>query len=119
MAKSKVPNPGDEAVTFRKSDAQRIANVVHAYESGRRPRNGSVLPRAPGGGGGGVVTARFTGAWSKNAVKMVTLLVNTTETVSATNIFSNVAAPQSGATFRKCAIAKEGTAWILIAAECQ
>lgn len=118
MARSKVPNPGDETVAFRKSDAQRIANTVHAHETGRRPKNGSVLPRAPGGGGG-VVTARFTGAWSKNTIKSVTLLVNTTETVSVTNIFSNVAAPQGGTTFRKCAIAKEGTTWILIAAECQ
>lgn len=116
MAKSRVPNSGDETVTFRKSDAQRIANTVHAYESARRPRNSSVLPRAPGGGGG-VVTARFTGAWSKDTMKTVTFLVNTTETVSVTNIFSNIAPPLGG--YRRCAIAKEGTTWILIAAECQ
>jgi hypothetical protein len=59
----------------------------------------------------------FTGAWSKNTAKTVTFLGVTTtpNTVSATNLFANIA---TAASSRNCAIAKDGTAWYLIAAEC-
>jgi hypothetical protein len=39
----------------------------------------------------------------------------TPNTVAAVNLFANIATP-SGA--RNCAIAKDGTAWYLIAAQC-
>jgi hypothetical protein len=57
----------------------------------------------------------FTGAWSKNSAKMVTFrgITTTPNTVSASNIFANITA-----TAGNCAIAKDGTAWYLIAAEC-
>jgi hypothetical protein len=57
----------------------------------------------------------FTGAWSKNTIKTVTFrnLTATPNTVSASNIFANITA-----TSGNCAIAKDGTAWYLIAAEC-
>ena len=60
----------------------------------------------------------FTGAWAINTEKTVTFKYQTTtpNTVSASNIF---AAITSTATItRNCAIAKDGTAWFLIAAEC-
>lgn len=59
----------------------------------------------------------FTGEWSKNTLKTVTFKYETTtpNTVSATNLFANIAAPAAAS---NCAIAKEGTAWFLIAAEC-
>lgn len=58
----------------------------------------------------------YTGAWSKNADKTVTFrgVTATPNTVSVTNIFANVTATGT----RTCAIAKDGTAWYLIAAEC-
>lgn len=56
--------------------------------------------------------ATFTGTWSIGAAKSVKLTQNTSQTVSATNLF----APVGGASGdQKCAIAKDGTAWYLIA----
>ena len=59
----------------------------------------------------------FTGSWSKESVKTVTLKYNTNtpNTFVATNLFAAIG--DSAAT-RNCAIAREGTAWYLIAAEC-
>jgi hypothetical protein len=67
-------NRGDQPVTFRHSDAQRIANAVAAHESGRRDRKSSQLPRAAGGGSGGgvtLVTATFLGSWFTGQYKPV------------------------------------------------
>lgn len=82
MAKKKPTQPGDMGVpvSFTKTDAQRIANVVHAYETSKRVPNPSKLPRAPGGGGSVLRLCQFTGQWpnepgqtgSEN-VKVVTL----------------------------------------------
>jgi hypothetical protein len=71
----------------------------------------------PGGGGGAFRICTFTGAWSKNATKTVTFKfqTNAPNTASATNLFANIA---TAASSRNCAIAKDGTAWYLIAAEC-
>lgn len=59
----------------------------------------------------------FTGAWSKEQAKVVTLKYQTAtpNTFSATNLFANIASATSSL---NCAIAREGTAWFLIAAEC-
>ena len=59
----------------------------------------------------------FTGPWAKNATKTVTFKSQTTapNTVVATNLFATIT---TAAGSRNCAIAKEGTAWFLIAAEC-
>ena len=58
----------------------------------------------------------FTGAWSKNAGKVVTYKFQsaTPNTVSAINVFVGMTATTGG----NCAIAKDGTAWFLIQAEC-
>jgi hypothetical protein len=59
----------------------------------------------------------FTGSWSINATKTVTFrgVTATPNTVTAVNLF---AAIESSSSARNCAIAKDGTAWYLIAAEC-
>jgi hypothetical protein len=109
-------NKGEQPVQFRQRDAQRIASVVHTVETARRDRNPSSLPRAVGGGGS-FATARFTGSWSKDTLKTITFIRDTAATAIASNIFSHIAAPPSGQT-RRCAVALEGTTWILVAAEC-
>jgi hypothetical protein len=98
--------------------ARRIARVVQAVE--QEPRRASPLTFDP------VLEQRrdkpfrlctFTGAWSKNTSKTVTFRNQTTtpNTVAATNLFAAIA---TAAGSRNCAIAREGTAWYLIAAEC-
>lgn len=69
------------------------------------------------GGGKTFRICTFTAAWSKNANKTVTFKYQTTtpNTVVATNLFAEIGTASSS---RNCAIAKEGTAWFLIAAEC-
>jgi hypothetical protein len=95
--------------------ARRIARVVQAVE--QEPRRASPLTfgEAPTPGRRVFRLCTFTGAWSKNTSKTVTFRNQTTtpNTVAASNIFANITA-----TAGNCAIAKEGTAWYLIAAEC-
>ena len=102
---------------FDTRSAARIARVVQAVE--REPQRAEPLTF-----GESPTTVRrvfrvctFTGAWSKTAVKTVTLKFQTTtpNTVVATNLIATIA---TAAGSRNCAIAKEGTAWFLIAAEC-
>lgn len=59
----------------------------------------------------------FTGAWSKASTKTITFFNQTAtpNTVVAVNLFANIPAPTGS---RSCAIARDGTAWYLIAAEC-
>jgi hypothetical protein len=59
----------------------------------------------------------FTGQWAINAAKTVTFrnVTTTPNTVSAVNLFAGVPAPTGNGS---CAIARDGTAWYLIAAEC-
>ena len=108
--------PSDrDAVQFTRESAERIANVVRAAEL--TPRGGSPLnfgevlesPRRRV-----FRMATFTGAWSINGTKTVTLR-GSTATLSAVNLFAEITAP-SGA--KNCAVAKDGTAWYLIAAQC-
>lgn len=117
--KQQPANKTEQVVQFRHKDAQRIASVVHAYESSRRVANPSKLPRAAGGGGGGgtFATAFFTGSWAKGTLKQIAFTADTTSTAVASNIFSYIA--DNSAPSRRCAVALEGTTWILIAAECQ
>lgn len=123
-------NSGEQPVSFKLSDAQRIAKAVGEFESGRRGRRGSTLPRAAGGGGGGgggIQFATFNGNWPKNTYKVVTLNPANT-TASAYNATVNISyAPSgSGSSVRKCALAVySGTGpsgnsgeYVLIMAEC-
>lgn len=59
----------------------------------------------------------FTGAWDKAASKTVNFrgVTATPNTVSAVNLFTDIKAATGS---KNCAVAKDGTAWYLIAAEC-
>ena len=98
--------------------AVRIARVVRAIEQEprrARPLTFGAIPSGSGSGGRKVFKmCTFTGAWSKTSAKTVTFR-DSTATVSAVNLFANIA---TAASSRNCAIAKDGTAWYLIAAEC-
>jgi hypothetical protein len=100
---------------FDIGSAVRIARVVRAVE--QEPRRARPLTFEA------VLEQRqkvvfkmctFTGAWSKTAAKTVTFR-ESTSTVSAVNLFANIG---TAASARNCAIARDGTAWYLIAAEC-
>ena len=91
-------NYGDRPVTFKYSDAERIASAVHQYETGRRPPKGSKLPRATGPGP--VRYATFTGGWFKGEYKVVTV-VATTATSSIYNALFDVIS-YSNTTSRSC-----------------
>lgn len=107
-------NKGDLVVQFKHSDAQRIADVVHAYETHRKDRKPSTLPRAvAGGGGGGVVEARYYGAWVKGSIKSVSLADDTTGTTLATciNLLGSIQPyNNTESTSRYCLIVSANTA---------
>ena len=96
-----------ERMAFTRPAAERIAKVVREVEAGDRDQPGitfgsaMVAPRT-------FRMATFTGAWSINSAKTVTLQ-GSTATLSAVNLFLNL--PDNGQ--RNCAVAKDGTAWYL------
>ena len=109
-----------DPVNFTRSAAERIANAVRQVEMGDRDGGALQFARPEALGRRDTKTFRmctFTGAWSKNNAKTVTFLGVTTtpNTVSATNLFAAIG---TAASSRNCAIAKDGAAWYLIAAEC-
>ena len=103
-------------VDFTRGAAERIANVVRTVELGDRDGAPLSFGRVPDAGGKVFRICTFTGAWSKNAGKVVTYKFQsaTPNTVSAMNVFVGMTATTGG----NCAIAKDGTAWFLIQAEC-
>jgi hypothetical protein len=107
----------NERITFTRPAAERIAKVVRHVEGGDRDSSGLTFRRVPPQGEAGKVfrIATFTGAWSIGATKTVTFKFATAQTAVATNLFANVPDPSGSG---DCAIAKEGTAWFLIAAVC-
>lgn len=108
-----------ERLAFTRKSVERIQRVVRIVEAG--DRKGEPLRferRATGGGGGSPFRiCTFTGAWSIATPKTVTFKYQTTtpNTVSATNLFAELGTVASDP--RDCAIAREGTAWFLIAAK--
>lgn len=110
---------GTERVTFTRPAAQRIARVVRTVESGDRAQQGLTFQySSPARSVKAFRVCTFTGTWSKNAVKVVTFrnVTNTPNTAVAQNIFVTITV--SGSASKNCAIAKDGTAWYLISAEC-
>lgn len=110
-----------ERVTFTQPAAQRIAGVVRKVEAGDRDSAGMSFGRAASAANSKTFrVCTFTGAWSKNSAKVVTFLgiTSTPNTAVAQNIFVAISGSTSTATTKSCAIAKDGTAWYLIAAEC-
>lgn len=119
MAKKPDGKPASvDRVSFTRPAAERIGKAVRQVEAGDRDLG--PIEWGPRGGGAASKVFRvctFTGAWSINTAKTVTFrnVTSTPNTVSATNLFAAVAARPSA---RNCAIAKDGTAWYLIAVEC-
>jgi hypothetical protein len=101
---------------FDANSAARIGRVVRTVE-GQFPRARPLAFSVEEGGGSRPVfrIATFSGAWNKGDAKTVTVKYGSTATASATNLFANVPAPTGTG---DCAIARDGTAWFLIAAEC-
>ena len=107
-----------DPVIFDRSSAERIANAVRRVEIGDRaeqPLRFDTVP--PSQQRKTFRIATFTGAWAISATKTVTFKYQTStpNTASALNLFASVPAPASSG---DCAIAREGTAWFLIAAVC-
>lgn len=109
---------GTQRVTFTKGAAERIGRVVREVEFGNRDLGPIEWgPRGVGGSSGRVFrVCTFTGAWAIGSEKTVTFrgVTTTPNTVAAMNLFATLNV--SGT--KNCAIAKDGTAWYLIAAEC-
>lgn len=108
-----------DAVQFTRESALRIAGVVRTVEV--TPKPGKPLTFSaffPAISRRAVRMGTFTGAWSKDASKTVTFRTTTStpNTVTAINIFIDITTSVSAT--KNCAIAKDGTAWYLIAAEC-
>jgi hypothetical protein len=104
---------------FDLGSAARVARVVRAVEQEpRRTKPMSFSPVIEAGRRRVFRVCTFTGAWSKNTQKTVTFKYQTAtpNTAFATNLFAEIStATQS---VRNCAIARDGTAWFLVAAEC-
>lgn len=111
-----------ERVVFTLSAAERISKVVRIVEAGDRDAGALTFGRPGNSSGGSKVfhVCTFTGAWSKNTDKVVTFInvTSTPNTAVAQNIFVAITGVTETATTKNCAIAKDGTAWYLIAAEC-
>jgi hypothetical protein len=122
-ARSQPENLGEQPVQFRHRDAQRIANAVAAHEARRRDRKPSELPRASGGGGGGLTLGKVTAAWNKNTLRQVIVhdqgnaLFESTSAPPAfvngvVNKFANVEAD------KWVMIGEANGRWYLVSAEC-
>lgn len=103
-----------QPVTFTSRAADRIVKAVRTVEAGHRDQLPFLQQGGPLSGGKTFRIATFTGAWSINGTNTVTLR-GSTATLSAVNLFAAISTA-SGA--RNCAIAKDGTAWYLVAAQC-
>lgn len=107
-------------VDFTRGAAERIARAVRIVETGERDQAPLTFKRPLMEGGGGGVAIRvctYSGAWNKDTLKTVTFVNVTTtpNTVVAHNVLAGLLSDCAG---DRCIIAREGTAWYLIAAEC-
>jgi hypothetical protein len=111
---------GKSFVSFSRGAAQRIAKAVRTVEAGDRNQPGLTFDHPMPGGSKVFRVCTFTGSWSKNTAKVVTFLgvASPPNTAVAQNIFVAITGTTSTSTTKNCAIAKDGTAWYLIAAEC-
>lgn len=105
-------------VDFTRAAAERIASAVRTVERGDRDESPLRFAKPPADPPRRVFRmCTFTGEWTKGTTATVTFLNQTTtpNTVVARNVFATV---DASAFTAHCAIAREGTAWYLIAAEC-
>jgi hypothetical protein len=105
-----------DSAQFDLASAYRVSRVVRQVEGDYRRAKPLSFPAVLDGGSRPVFRiCTFSGAWNKGDAKNVTFKYGATATASATNLFANVPAPAGAG---DCAIARDGTAWFLIAAEC-
>jgi hypothetical protein len=107
-----------ERTSFTPGSAKRIADVVRKVEQQRPEGVPLSFDRIDYVKKAKVFrVCTFTGSWSKNSTKTVTFKYQTStpNTAAASNLFADIG---TAASSRNCAIAREGTAWYLIAAEC-
>jgi hypothetical protein len=105
---------------FLRPDAERIAKAVRRVE-GMREAAPLTFRRAPESPAKKVFrVCTFTGSWSIDTSKTVTFknVTSTPNTVAAVNLFATINGSTVTSTTLNCAIAKDGTAWYLIASEC-
>ena len=110
---------GKNYIRFDRGSGQRIAAAVLQVERGNRDQ--PPIRFQPAGESAGPKQIRmgtFTGAWSLNANNTVTFRTTTStpNTAVAVNIFAAIGT--SATSPRNCAIAKDGTAWYLLSAQC-
>lgn len=109
---------GGQRVSFTRQGADRIARVVRTVEAGDKRANGlRFTPRLAAPAAGTIRVCTFTASWDKNTEQTITLKYQTTtpNTLVATNLFADIS---TASTASNCAVARDGTAWFLIAAEC-
>lgn len=112
----------DDRIVFTRRSADRIANAVRTVEGLQDPAAGLTFegPRTQDSRSRGGVfrMCTFSGTWNIDTAKTLVFrgVTSTPNTVVAYNLFSSLAA--STATDRACAIARDGTAWYLVAARC-
>jgi hypothetical protein len=104
-------------IIFDEAAAQRIVNTIRKVEIGDRAEAPLTFEAVPVPQRQRPVfrIATFTGAWSIGAMKNVTFKYQTAATAAALNLFAAVPSPTGSG---DCAIAREGTAWFLVAAVC-
>lgn len=109
-----------ERVSFTRPAAERIAKVVRAVEAGDRDAGPLSFGYRDTPTGKAFRICTFTGSWTINVTKTVTFKYQTTtpNTAVANNLFASITGTTATSTTKDCAIAKDGTAWFLIAAQC-
>jgi len=119
MAKKPDGKPASvDRVSFTRPAAERIGKAVRQVEAGDRDLGPIEWgPRGAAASGKVFRVCTFTGAWAIDSAKTVTFrnVTSTPNTASAINLFASIAASSST---RNCAIAKDGSSWYLIAAQC-
>lgn len=110
-----------ERVTFTRPAAQRIARAVRFVEAGDRAQSGLTFEHQQSSPAGKIFRiCTFTGSWTTNTAKTVTFrnITSTPNTQVAHNVFVTISVSSNYTASMNCAIAKDGTAWYLISAEC-
>ena len=119
MAKQTGKPDSLQPVSFTRAAANRIAKTVSRVEGeARKTEPLRFGPRQrPRPGGVFRIATHGSAAWNKDSTQTVTFVTTTStpNTATAVNLFADLA---SGVTGRSVAIARDGTAWYLIAAEC-
>lgn len=106
-------------VDFTKGAAERIARVVVRVENGGRDGSPLTFGRALDAPANAKTfrMATFTASWNIDTTHVVTLL-DSTVTVTARNVFSDVSVSTSFATTAYCALGRDMGTWFLLAARC-